>query len=669
MKFSWTILNYFINLESITFEKFIETLTLAGFEVEEIEENNKIADKIIHLSITANRKEIFCIINLAKEITTIFNLPLKISLKPIQLLSTNKIYNFINISQQILYVKVNKINHLSNNKSPKWLHNHLIGYNIQPLFLLHDIKQYIKIKWGHEVLIFDLNKLNTKSINLNQIKIDRKTNLKEQGKIIYNNQNLLYLDRINIGQTNTQFSYKTNKIILCCFINNTNTNNLLNSHETFNHAYNETIRLITTYCGGVINKSYENSKIIIENNRKLQIKKNEIKHTLGPIINKQNKYLSNKNILKVLDKLKFSPYYSYNNKTFEITIPKYREHDLKRNIDIIEEIGRIYGFKYFLNQLPKYNGKGKISLKSFYIKKIRNTLLAIGFDEVINSSLTQRQIYEINHIKIYNPITEEQNILRTNIAKNLIQNYRLDIKQKKFRTEIFEIGNIFYKNKQNSYNEQIHLGGIISNVQFFKKDWYSKSNKLEWFHAKGIVEFILDTLQTNIKWSQKLQELSNTTINKIRHYLDPNEQIFIYNKSNNQLIGMLGKVNKKYLNDIDQKNKKIYIFEINIQSLIKSIYFNKHINHTVKAYSLYPTVIRDISINIDKYDNIKQIKNLILQKNKNLIEYIEIINEYYNKVTQMKSICLRIIYRSSNRTLNYKDLTNINNNIKQLLIK
>nr|YP_009326621.1 phenylalanyl-tRNA synthetase beta chain [Membranoptera platyphylla]AMJ16878.1 phenylalanyl-tRNA synthetase beta chain [Membranoptera platyphylla] len=667
MKFSWTMLNYFINLESITFEKFIDKLTLAGFEVEKIEENTKIADKIIHLSITANRKEIFCVINLAKEIASIFNLSLKINLKQIQLLPNNTTYNFINKSQQILYIRINTISNLSYQKSPQWLQNNLIGSNIKPLFLLHDIQQYIEIKWGHKILIFDLDKLNTKCINFNLLKIDKNITLQKQETIIYNNQELFYLDTINPSNNTTQFSNKTKNIILCCFINNIN--NLLNSSETFNHAYNETIRLIITHCGGIISKSYQNSRIITGNNKKLKIEKNEIKYILGPIFNQQNKFLSNKNIFKALNQLKLKPYYSYNHKIFEITIPKYREHDLKRSIDIIEEIGRIYGFKYFLNKLPKYNRKGKISIKSFYIKKIRYTLLNLGFDEAINSSLTQKEIYQNNQIKIHNPIAEEQSSLRTNIAKNLIENYKLQIKQKNSRTEIFEIGNIFYKDKQNPYNEQIHLGGIINNLQFLKKDWYSKSNKLEWFHAKGILEFILDTLQTNIQYSKTLTEIDNTKIENIQSYLDPNEKIFIYNKKNNQLIGILGKVNNKYIDYIDQYKKTTYLFEINIKSLIDSIYFNKQISHIIKPYSLYPSVIRDISININKNDNITQIINLLLQKNKNLIEYIEIINEYYNKVTKIKSICLRIIYRSSNRTLDNKDLININNNIKQLLYK
>nr|QCI07551.1 Phenylalanine-tRNA ligase beta subunit [Malaconema sp.] len=61
MKFSWKTLNYFINLESIKFEKIIEHLTLAGFEVDNIEDSTEIKDKIINLNITANRKEINCI--------------------------------------------------------------------------------------------------------------------------------------------------------------------------------------------------------------------------------------------------------------------------------------------------------------------------------------------------------------------------------------------------------------------------------------------------------------------------------------------------------------------------------------------------------------------------------------------------------------------------------
>nr|QCI06560.1 Phenylalanine-tRNA ligase beta subunit [Erythroglossum lusitanicum] len=649
MKFSWKLLNYLVDLKNINFNEFIKKLTLAGFEIEEIEEQKLLKDKIIHLNITANRRDIYCIANLATEISSIFNTPL----------ITNNKYNLINkfkyintLNNNIIYIKSNIIYNINYDKSPQWLINSLIAHEIKPTNILNDTKEYIKLKWGQNIIY--INYFSQTSIESSLIKFTKNTT------DLSNNLNQL---------TNTY-----NYIIIGFPMYNYNLeDNMYNYTNHYVSAYNETIRLITTFGKGNISQSYNffNKKLIhlIYFNKKIKINKNKIQTILGPIKNQSFKFLSTKQINNTLRQLKFKPVYNNKNKTFDIIIPNSRISDLYRTIDIIEEVGRNYGFKHFLNKLPKKIKQGKLSKRTVQIYKISDILRNMGLNEVINSSFNKKIKNNISilNVKLYNPVTEEQKILRNNIVENLIENYKYNIKQKNSRVEIFEIGKIFYKINDKIYTEETHLGGLIYNKDFIRKTWSDKPENLNWFYAKGILEFFLEKLQTKIQWQTCKKNIIKNINTDIYKLLNPIKQIAIYDSMNKEYIGILGELNNQYTKDLQNYNKEIYIFEINIEKLNKITKLNKHLNYSMKPYSLYPKVIRDINIIVNSNQNLIKIKNNLLEKNQNLIEEINITNEYYNKIKKYRSICLRITYRSNNRTLNTKDINKINQSIQKSL--
>lgn len=648
MKFSWKILNSFINLEKIPIEELVNKLNLSGLEVEELKDMPILLDKSIHLNITANRKELFCIINLAIELGTIFHLPLQIKLKNIKLIEPQKKSSFLYLK----YVKSHKIYYLVNTLAPNWLQNYLKICGIQPISLMHDIQKYIEIKWGHKFYIFNLNQTNNKEKNnLYTFYIN---------KIIQNNQDNFYFNY-------RENSQKTQNIILYFAVYQIDKNNINNCSTVFNQVYEETIKLITTYTQSIISKSteyYYDKLNINKNNYIFNIKKNEIKHLLGPIKNTKSTFLQNQQISTILQQLNFQPKYFKAYKIFKIEIPESRHHDLRRNVDIIEEIGRIYGFEKFLHKLPNYQNKGNISLDFFHLKMIRHSLLQIGFNEVINLSLSH---FTNNHnkITICNPSGKEQITLRINIIENLINIYQQNINNKNFNTEIFEIGKVFYKNELNYFIEENYLGGLIHNNYYLQKNWSKLPTQINWFHAKGILEQFFEIIKAQTTWKKTIELDSSMRFIYNKDYYHPNKVIFICNHDNQELIGVFGELYNKNLKGIYTNNT--YLFEINITKLLKCINYNKHYSYIMYPYSSFPSVSRDISVKVRQKTSINKIKKFFLDNIIDLAESITIINDYYNKLNKQRSICIRIIYRSLFKTLDNIDLQNIDLNIKQIL--
>nr|YP_009398566.1 Phenylalanine-tRNA ligase beta subunit [Lophocladia kuetzingii]ARW67752.1 Phenylalanine-tRNA ligase beta subunit [Lophocladia kuetzingii] len=647
MKFSWKLLNNFIELENIEQNFFTEQLTLAGIEIENIEKNHH-NDNIIDLSITTNRKEINCIFSLAREIAIILDQPLKI-FPIIQHTNINNLIYYdnqrVSLPENISQINICIVKNIKFNRTPNWLNRYLTTQDIQPINLIYNIQQYLKLKWGQ---IFYYTEIKTM---FNQA-------LKENEKKLFN---IIYTF------LNNHYSSLNNYQILI-FVKDNQTTTFCNyrHQEYYINFFTESIRLISTFTKCTIGKYYHIYNLNLNNNRNkfIEVTKHEINTTLGYINYTKYRYLSTAHIMDILDKLDFSPKYNKNLKIFTIQVPKYRIHDIQRSIDIIEEIGRIYQFNLFKQNILELTHKPSINNNTKIIQKIRYILRNIGLNEVINCSLTKSNLNKKNYsnVLIYNPLNQEQKQLRTNISEHLLNNYQYNIKNGNDQVEIFEISKVFDKIQTNQYKEEIYLGCLFNNPNFIHNEWSEMPKNINLFHIKGITEIFLEQINANIKLQTISQQDNTDKIRNVLRLLNPIKKIGIYNISNEQLIGIIGEVKKIYTINKNQT----YLIEINLNDLVKTVKTKKHLQYINQIYSNYPYVTRDISITITKEKNINEIKETILKNNLDLIESIKVFNEYKEIKSNLRSISLRIIYRSYNRTLNNKDIEKIDKHIEQI---
>nr|YP_010851709.1 Phenylalanine-tRNA ligase beta subunit [Echinothamnion hystrix]WGH14491.1 Phenylalanine-tRNA ligase beta subunit [Echinothamnion hystrix] len=663
MKFSWQLINNFIDLDNIDFNQFKESLTLSGLEIDNVKDIEKNKDKIIDLSITANREEISSSLSLAIEASTILNTPLKI--RPIQLNYKKSVtYNEkTSTNTHIAYIRIITLQEIITHTTPQWLLDQLKINQINEEDTLNNIKEYIKIKWGQSFYITNYH------------------TIQKEKKIIqdFTAMKLFHPQKINLilkSVKNTDKS-KVNKLKLLIFttITKVENKNFINYElsEFYENMFLDSMKLITTIIGGTITKyHYTYQKIFIKNN-KIKIRKQNINQSLGYIEGKQLKFINTKKIKNILQQLKLYPKYYKRDKLFEIIVPSYRKHDLRREIDIIEEIGRIYQFKHFFNTIKKSNTQGWKSKTYVKVKQIKNTLRKLGLHEVINCCIHNNINNNCINPKIYNPITNTQQELRTNILENLINNYKHNIKHSKNNIEIFEIGKIFEKYHEDSkiYIEKRHLSGLIHNKKYIRSNWSNNHNNITIFHFKNIIETFLETIDSKAILKEKLKNNETQNFNYPKYLLKRNKIINIHDPKTQAIIGIIGELNNKFIQKANDQSDKIYVFEINLNKLIETTKSVSHLAYTSKKYSNYPSVTRDISIKLKKYVNIKTIKKTILGGNKNLIESIDVFNEYLtNHKTnnnQIRCVSLRVTYRSKSRTLNNKDIIRIDKNLESKL--
>ena len=430
-------INEIVDIGTVELEELIEKLTFGGFEVEEIlelEANNITLD----ISSTANRSDSLSIQGLSAEIAALLNKPNKFSsylikseelrqtiLKQSSVLSANPDYNLL--SSVI-------VENLTNLTVPKWITKKLVCSGITPANSLADFQSYILLETGYPFALYDFDKisaeLNTRVFNLSI------SNAEDQQQFIASNGEkyildpsilLVEADQLPIGIAGITESQK--------FTCSENTTSILIEGSIFNAAkirqqsrnlglrtdrstrYEKSLK--NTY---LIESLYRLISLLRISNPNLNVRFQTLTKTieqptktitlhykttreiLGPINQLDDssfEYISFNTIEDYLDRLNFEFIYDEIKQIWEVTIPHIRSEDITREIDLIEEIGRLHGFNNFLITLPKLKTIGIEDASYRTRKKITSCLLNLGFNELIHYSLVNEKTFS-NFIRIIN---------------------------------------------------------------------------------------------------------------------------------------------------------------------------------------------------------------------------------------------------------------------------
>jgi len=348
--------------------------------------------------------------------------------------------------------------------------------------------------------------------------------------------------------------------------------------------------------------------------RKIGLDIEKVKSLLGVEISK-------KEIVRILESLSFK-IQNPKSKILDVIVPTYRL-DISIPEDLIEEIGRIYGFEKIPSRLPEASIiPPQRNEDLVYQNKIKDILVNLGFSEVYNYSFVDEKEIELYQTKpslveVANPVSQEQKYLRPSLILNLLKNVR---ENKKYFEEVrlFEIGRVFEKDK-NKVIEKKKLGAVL-----FPADFY---------YLKGIIETLLNKLRISDVWYDDKLEKDNLKRAKV--------------KVGNDLLGWLGDS----------------IFELDFSKLVE-------LATEERIYlppSKYPAIIRDIALLVDPGTKIIEVLNLIHAAGGPLIKDIDLFDMYEGEEIPegKKSLAFHIIYQSNDRTLTDKEI----NKLQEKIIK
>ena len=335
-----------------------------------------------------------------------------------------------------------------------------------------------------------------------------------------------------------------------------------------------------------------------------------------------------------------------------LEIPTYKV-DVQREVDVIEEILRIYGYN-------NIEVSERVSSNISYIQKpdkekinnaISNYLASNGFYEMITNSLTKVTYYnnndlwkESNLVKILNPLSSDLGVMRQTLLYSGLESVTNNLNRKQTNLKMFEFGNCYMinnsenkQNRQENYLEDLHLSLFVTGNKN-SDSWTQKSSSVSYYYIKSYVENVL-------------KRLGIPTHNLI--FYNPNETIFSEGQSyyykEKELVSF-GLLNKNILNNFEIK-QPVYFAEFFWNNVLSKL--SKQ-NIKFSELSNFPVVRRDLAMLLDKQIPYSKVVEIANKCEKKFLQNINLFDVYEgDKIPEnKKSYAVSFHLQDTSKTLN-----------------
>ncbi|HPZ25561.1 MAG TPA: phenylalanine--tRNA ligase subunit beta, partial [Kaistella sp.] len=546
-------------------------------------------------------------------------------------------------------------------ESPNWLKNRLKSIGLSPINNIVDITNFILHGFGQPLHAFDADKIKGKKVKVGVNKEGTKFTTLDGTERALNGSEIMIKDGENnpmciagvFGGQNSGVSNDTKTI----FLESAYFNPIvvrkgakfhgLNTDASFRFergvdpnnvqtAITHAISMMEEISGGkLVGPLLEHYPKKIEDHYVI-LRFSKVEQILGTKIHKEK-------IKEILKSLDINVLNEIQN-GLEISVPAYRA-DVTREIDVIEEILRIYGYN-------KIDSPQKISFTPVKLSfddqdALENswarTLQSNGFNEVMNNSLTTVKD-ETDAVKLLNPLSGDLAFMRTSLMEGLLENADYNIKRKNSDIKFFELGKIYHK-REGKYEERKQLAILVSGRNV-AENWLQPKSATDFYYLKSYVKILLDKLNLNIE-EKSLEDA---------RFSDALELV-----SGGKTIARLGKVSPQSLNDADLDQDCFYA-EIELETC-QSLRSKENLKFV--DIPKFNKIRRDLALLIDK--NISY-NDLYKSAKKNPSKYLKNINlfdvyEGKNLPEGKKSYAMSFELLNEEKTLEEKEISEVMNSL------
>jgi len=694
MLFSYNWLQSFFKKKLPKPEKLAEILALHSFEVEEVKRVRK--DWALDIDVLPNRApDCFSHLGITREISAILNYKLGIGEWKLTEDKNLKAKDFVSVEvkprQACPRYTARVITDVKVGPSPKWIRDRLEVCGLRPINNVVDIANYVMLETGQPLHAFDSEKLEGQKIIIRFAKErekivtldEEKYDLDEDILVIADEKSPVAIAGIKGGKL-PEIDNKTKIVVLESA--NFNPKVIRKGSKTidlktdaswrFEHGIDPNLTEI-----GINRAAFLIQKIAKGNVAKglidfypKKVLPKRVKLDLDYVKSLLGREIPKKEIINILKRLDFK-ITGVRPLQIEVEVPTFRL-DISIPEDLIEEIGRIYGYQRIKATFPTVSLiPPKRNLDIFWENVIKNILKEAGLTEVYNYSFVSPEQFSIFNsqfskvvdelrsssrfanarvIEVENPISEEQKYLRPSLIPNLLKNVQKN--QKNFREiRIFELGKIF----QAPRTEKRMLTGLITGDAFYQ--------------MKGVIDSLLQKIGISNIWYDEFEatpEDSNPPATLPSKGRAPSKisiwhpKICAEIKVNHEEIGFLGEISQKILGDLEIEGKLV-VFDIDFEKLQRlsseeTIY---------QPISRYPAAVRDIAVLVPLEIRVEEVLNKIETAAGILVRDVDLFDIYEGEELPegKKNLAFHIIYQAKDRTLSSKEIDEIQDKIIKAL--
>lgn len=635
-------------------------------------------DPIFELSLTPNLGHCMSALGIARELSAALQIPLK---KPKASLRENgealekKIKVSVEDKTLCPRYMCRSIEGIKVAPSPGWLQRQLLGCGINPISNVVDITNFICIKWGQPLHAFDLGQLKGPYLSVapsssKQIftGLDgQPRQLPADALLISDAEGPVAIAGILGGQASS-VTEKTQSILLEAAyfdpISIRKTAKKIGIRTESSHrfekgtdplgipdALNEACSLILQLCGGRLSEGTIDIKADSLSFRQILCRPNRINKIIGTSF-------SLNEIENIFGRLGFTTFLTPTD-DFLVDVPLFRS-DIHEEIDLIEEVARIYGYNNLEKKTALY-AASKIPHDPGFLfeKEVRKRLVGLGLQEFLTSDLISPKLSslaqelvkpQVSYLQALYAKSEEYSVLRPSLLPGLIQIVKGNLDHKNQTLNGFEIGRIHFLEQDQLV--ELPMAALLLTGKRDLPHWSRKINEVDFYDLKGLLENLFEGLQIAHFYFELSTHLS----------FHPYAQANIYSKD--LLIGSFGQLHPEFLEKLGIK-QRLFFAEINLRHLQNIEKKSSHMH----PIPFFPSSERDWTVSIPFRSYAQEILSKINSFYSPLLVKAEILDIYIPEDHLTKNVTFRFTYRDLFKTVSFEEVETEHNKLIQSLSK
>ena len=641
-------------------------------------------DFVLELDLTPNRSDALSMLGVAYEVAALTGREIKLPQVKVEESATEAASHIsvsIDAPELCSHYSARYIEGVKIEASPLWLQNRLVAAGIRPINNIVDITNYVMLEYGQPLHAFDGDKIAQGSIIVRQAKAAEKiVTLDDQERELHDNM-LVIADSVAplavagvMGGASSEVTSDTVNIVLesakfaGTSVRKTSRDLGLRSESSLRFekevdpnrvvaALNRAASLIAEIAGGKVAKGI------------VEAKTTEVKEAIVTIqLAKINTYLGTaltaSEVSTILERLGFA--YQLDQAQFTIEVPT-RRGDITLDVDIIEEVARIYGYDNIPTN-PIYGDviPGALTKAQSIRRDIRTRLSNAGLLEVISYSFVSPKhtamfpelAKGVKSVKLLMPMSEERSELRTSIIAQLIDIATYNRNRKNDSLAVFEIGSVFHTTEDvlTQLPTEVPRFAALLTGNREQAGWNQAATAYNFYDAKGIVETIVSVLGMSELVSYRAAQPTN-------FHPGRSAEVVITINGEEKVIGLIGQLHPELQRTADLADT--FVVELDLTPLYELA--SDEIGY--QALPRYPAITRDIAVIVDKAVMAGQLISSIKATAGELLEAVNVFDVYTGERLgeNKKSVAISLIYRHAERTLTDEEITALHEQVVHVL--